>query len=82
MRGDRTIFLGIIKIAVLVNSMKLSIESQTRAIRQCPKCQTQKVCRAHRNNKLDEILSVLNIYPYRCRQFPCKSRFYLFGRAA
>ncbi len=62
--------------------MKVLTKSLNKAIRKCPKCQTKKVCRAHRFSRLDRVLSLINIYPYRCRQYPCKHRFYLFGRNA
>ena len=47
----------------------------------CPKCGTYKIGRAHRADRLDLVLSAVNVYPYRCRQFPCKKRFYRFGRS-
>jgi hypothetical protein len=55
--------------------MNILIKSSTTGIRVCPKCDGQKVCRAHSVNTLDRLLSMVNIYPYRYRQFPCKSRF-------
>ena len=62
--------------------MNILTKNSTTGIRVCPKCDSQKVCRAHRANTLDRVLSIVNIYTYRCRQFPCKSRFYQRGRNA
>jgi hypothetical protein len=62
--------------------MSIITKNPTKDIRKCPKCDAQKVCRVHRVTTLDQLLSMVNIYPYRCRQFPCKSRFYQIGRNA
>jgi hypothetical protein len=62
--------------------MSIFTKNLTKDIRKCPKCDAHKVGRAHRFNKLDRLLSIVNVYPYRCRQFPCKFRFYLLGRNA
>jgi hypothetical protein len=62
--------------------MNIITKNSTTNIRVCPKCDGQKVCRAQRVSSLDRLLSLANIYPYRCRQFPCKSRFYQRGRNA
>lgn len=62
--------------------MSIFTKSLTKDVRVCPKCDSQKVGRAHRVGSLDRLLSIFNIYPYRCRQFPCKFRFYQRGRNA
>ncbi len=62
--------------------MSIIAKSSTKDIRVCPKCDSEKVCRAHRVDSLDRVLAIVNIYPYRCRQFSCKSRFYQRGRNA
>jgi hypothetical protein len=47
----------------------------------CPKCGTNDIRRTNRNSgPKDRFLSWLNIYPYRCRECPSKTRFYRFGR--
>jgi predicted RNA-binding Zn-ribbon protein involved in translation (DUF1610 family) len=46
----------------------------------CPKCGSQKICRTHREGQRDRIIALLNIYPYYCRDYSCRSRFYRFGR--
>ncbi|WP_373538820.1 hypothetical protein [Chamaesiphon sp.] len=48
---------------------------------ECPRCSHSQVCRAHRVGGWDRVLSMLNIYPYRCRQYFCKNRFYRFGKS-
>jgi ssDNA-binding Zn-finger/Zn-ribbon topoisomerase 1 len=60
--------------------MTILTNNRSKTTYTCPKCDTQKVGRAHRFGRLDGFISLLNIYPYRCRQCPCKVRFYRFGR--
>jgi predicted RNA-binding Zn-ribbon protein involved in translation (DUF1610 family) len=47
---------------------------------ECPECGTDKIGRAHRVGARDNLLSAINIYPYRCRIYGCKARFYRTGR--
>jgi hypothetical protein len=65
-----------------IDFMTLLTDGLFRTTQQCPKCGSQEVCRSHRNGRLDRFLSLVNIYPYRCRQLACNVRFYLFGRIA
>jgi hypothetical protein len=46
----------------------------------CPECGTHKVRRSNRYGMLDRVLSVVNVYPYRCCECPSQKRFYSFGR--
>jgi hypothetical protein len=46
----------------------------------CPSCGGNKVRRTTRIGGLDQILSLVNVYPYRCRQCPPPNRFHKFGR--
>lgn len=41
--------------------------------RVCPKCGDPRVLRSHRRNRLENLLSSLNYYPYRCQI--CQHRF-------
>jgi hypothetical protein len=44
-------------------------------ISKCPKCQSEKVFRSRRRNKLEHVLYWLGLRPWRCEE--CKSRFFL-----
>ncbi|AFY91347.1 hypothetical protein Cha6605_0039 [Chamaesiphon minutus PCC 6605] len=66
--------------SIYLGAMKMVINNLSASAQKCPKCGTDRVGRAHRN-KFDRLLSLINIYPYRCRQLACKSRFYRFGRS-
>jgi hypothetical protein len=67
---------------MLVSFMKLSTKDLNKVVRKCPKCDTSEICRAHRVDRWDRVLSLVNVYPYRCRKYYCKNRFHLFGRNA
>ena len=40
----------------------------------CPKCQSPRVFRSHRHNRVENSLGWLNYYPYRCHA--CNHRFW------
>jgi predicted RNA-binding Zn-ribbon protein involved in translation (DUF1610 family) len=48
--------------------------------RKCPKCGSEELDRSQRVDFEDRLLSMVNIYPYRCRQHTCKHRFTAVGR--
>jgi predicted RNA-binding Zn-ribbon protein involved in translation (DUF1610 family) len=54
--------------------------SQSKASHQCPKCGSLKVVRSQRVNLLERVISLVNIYPYRCQQHICKHRFQYWGK--
>ncbi len=57
------------------------LNDQSVTTHKCPECNHHNVRRANRNGKLDQIRSLINLYPYRCRECPPKkNRFYNFGR--
>jgi predicted RNA-binding Zn-ribbon protein involved in translation (DUF1610 family) len=49
--------------------------------RTCPKCGSDEILRSQRRG-LDKLLSIANLYPYRCRNYNCETRFYSFGNDA
>jgi predicted RNA-binding Zn-ribbon protein involved in translation (DUF1610 family) len=54
--------------------------SKSKAERQCPKCGSLQIARSQRIDLEDRLLSLINIYPYRCQQHICKHRFQATGR--
>ncbi|WP_310426237.1 hypothetical protein [Chamaesiphon sp. VAR_48_metabat_135_sub] len=54
--------------------------SKVQVDRKCPKCGSLHTARSQRIDLDDRLLSLINIYPYRCQQHTCKQRFTSFGR--
>ena len=46
---------------------------------ECPECGNAKISRSRREG-VDRIISLINIYPYRCRTHTCQAHFYRFGK--
>jgi predicted RNA-binding Zn-ribbon protein involved in translation (DUF1610 family) len=46
----------------------------------CPACGSNEVLRSSRRGLVDRVLSTINLYPYRCRQYDCEKRFFRFGK--
>ena len=61
--------------------MTILATDRSATTHKCPRCGNLQVSRAHRANSWDRVLSLVNIYPYRCRQHHCKTRFHRFGRS-
>ncbi|WP_309738448.1 hypothetical protein [Chamaesiphon sp. OTE_20_metabat_361] len=59
----------------------LSNLSKTQVDRKCPKCGCAEVVRSQRIDLTDRMLSLINVYPYRCQKHTCKNRFESFGKA-
>jgi hypothetical protein len=53
---------------------------KTQVARQCPKCSYPETVRSQRIDLDDRLLSLINLYPYRCQRHTCKHRFQGFGR--
>jgi hypothetical protein len=58
----------------------MMFKDRSELTQKCPKCDSDRVGRAHRIGLLDRVLSLVNVYPYRCRKYSCKNRFHSFGR--
>jgi predicted RNA-binding Zn-ribbon protein involved in translation (DUF1610 family) len=58
----------------------LSNFAKAQRERKCPQCGSVELDRSQRVDFEDRLLSMVNIYPYRCRQHTCKHRFQSFGR--
>ncbi|WP_373538459.1 hypothetical protein [Chamaesiphon sp.] len=58
----------------MISNAKAQVE------RKCPKCGSADIARSQRVDLEDRLFSLINRYPYRCQQQPCKHRFYAFGR--
>jgi hypothetical protein len=48
--------------------------------RRCPACKYPHIRRACRRGKVDKILAVFNIYPFRCTNYECNYRFMRMAR--
>jgi ssDNA-binding Zn-finger/Zn-ribbon topoisomerase 1 len=55
-------------------------KAQSQVDRKCPKCGSIDLNRSQRVDFEERLLSMINIYPYRCRQHTCQHRFQSFGR--
>ena len=49
-------------------------------VRKCADCGNRVVTRAQRSGAFDSLLSLVNVYPYRCHHHTCSGRFYRFGK--
>lgn len=58
----------------------MDIQDRATTHRKCPKCGSDRVHRASRYSRLDQVLAWVNFYPYRCRQCSSRKRFYSYGR--
>ncbi len=47
----------------------------------CPKCHAQDYRRTQRQGFLEALLSLLKVYPFRCKNHLCNLRFFKFGRS-
>ncbi len=66
----------------LLGSIPMISDSPSKAQvgRKCPKCGSSETARSQRIDLEDRLLSLVNLYPYRCQHFSCKYRFQAFGR--
>jgi hypothetical protein len=43
--------------------------------RRCPACKNPSIRRTGRQGWLEKLLSIVNLYPFRCTNFECNHRF-------
>jgi predicted RNA-binding Zn-ribbon protein involved in translation (DUF1610 family) len=58
----------------------MNLQAQSQTTHKCPKCGTSNVRRTHRVSRVDQMLSLLNAYPYYCLECTFDTRFHSFGR--
>jgi predicted nucleic-acid-binding Zn-ribbon protein len=58
----------------------ISNSSKAQVERKCPKCGSSEVTRSQRIDLTEKLLSLVNVYPYRCQKHTCKHRFESFGK--
>jgi hypothetical protein len=46
----------------------------------CPNCHAKDYRRTQRKGLLEGLLTILQLYPFRCRNYQCNNRFFKFGR--
>ena len=72
---------GDLQSSILLGAIEMLLNAHSKTTLKCPKCGTDRICRAHRIGGWDKLISLVNLYPYRCRQHHCKLRFHRLGRS-